>query len=172
MNPSGNTALVIIDMQVSLMDEHPWQPQPVIATINRLIHQARDAGAPVCFVWDERVEPDAGILPELNQQPSDWMQDKHFRDAFMETALHARLQQAGIHRLVMTGMQTDYCVDTSCRAAAALGYEVILVSDGHTTPDSEQLTGEQIVRHHNRILNFHRAGQGSIAVLPAAEIVF
>ncbi len=172
MNPSGNTALVIIDMQVSLMDENPWQPQPVIATINRLIHQARETDAVVCFVWDERVEPDAGILPVLSQQPSDWTQSKHFRDTFMDTTLHQRLQQAGVRRLVMTGMQTDYCVDTSCRAAAALGYEVILVSDGHTTPDSDQLTGEQIVRHHNRILNNHLAGQGSIAVIPAAEVTF
>ncbi|HTO61462.1 MAG TPA: isochorismatase family protein, partial [Bradyrhizobium sp.] len=54
--------------------------------------------------------------------------------------------------LIITGMQTEYCVDTACRAAAALGYKVSLVEDAHTTFDSKALPAERIVAHHNATL--------------------
>ncbi len=56
----------------------------------------------------------------------------------------------GIHRLVITGMQTDFCVNASSRGALKLGYDVTLVSDAHTTGDTP--TTQQIIDDHNRDL--------------------
>jgi hypothetical protein len=44
------------------------------------------------------------------------------------------------------------CVDSACRAARALDYEVVLVADGHSTYDTPVLSAGQIIAHHNRLL--------------------
>lgn len=73
-------------------------------------------------------------------------------DAFLGTGLDARLRALGIGRLVIAGMQTEFCVDTTTRAAFAHGYKVVLASDAHTTFDSPQLKAPDIVAHHNAVL--------------------
>lgn len=49
-------------------------------------------------------------------------------------------------------MKTEFCVDTTCRAAAGLGLRPILVADAHTTTDSPLLSAQAIIEHHNRTL--------------------
>ena len=64
-------------------------------------------------------------------------------------------------------MQTEYCIDTNCRAAADLGYKVVLAKDAHTTFDTPVLSAAQIIAHHNRTLD------GSFVELAAAgDIAF
>ena len=63
----------------------------------------------------------------------------------------ATLKDLGVKELLITGLQTEYCVDTACRAALSHGYDVVLVEDGHSTGDAD-LPAEEIVRHHNALL--------------------
>jgi hypothetical protein len=49
---------------------------------------------------------------------------------------------------------------------------VTLVADAHTTTDTESLTAEQIIAHHNSLLDGFDAGEHSIGVRPANEIEF
>ena len=49
-------------------------------------------------------------------------------------------------------MQTEMCVDSACRGAAALDYRVVLVADGHTTFDTPVIGAHLIIAHHNRLL--------------------
>ena len=79
-------------------------------------------------------------------------QKKETPDAFHKTTLHQKLKSKGIEKLVITGLQTEYCIDTTCRRAYSLGYDVVLVKDAHSTWDSSNLTAEQIIGHHNRVL--------------------
>ncbi len=78
--------------------------------------------------------------------------DKQHSSCFQDTALHQHLQALQIDRLVIAGMQTEYCVDSACRAATALGYRSILVADAHTTFDTSVLSAAQIIAHHNLTL--------------------
>ncbi len=167
-----DAALLVIDMQKSLFEEGPWNGPAVLGVINHLIARARAAGAPVVFLADRRVEPDAGLHQDLAWKPGDPLIEKGFCDSFLGTDLHAVLQERGVKRLIVAGMQSDFCVDTTCRRAASLGYAVQLVGDAHTTFDHEHLTGEQIVRHHNRILRRLLAGDGSVTVVDSAEASF
>ena len=70
------------------------------------------------------------------------------------------------------GMQSDFCVDTTCRQAAALGYDVVLVADAHSTLNHEYLKAEQIVAHHNRILRNFNAVKGLVRVSETANVSF
>lgn len=166
------TALVIIDMQHSLIDAGPWNADRLLDRISDLIKSARQAGAPIVFVRDRRVEPNADLHPHLDAQQSDMHVLKGFCDSFLGTALDSELKASGIDQLVVAGLQTDYCIDTTCRRAASLGYTVLLASDAHSTYDHEHLSAEQIVAHHNRILRRLPAGDGSVSVIGSNSFHF
>ncbi|MCA8907172.1 MAG: isochorismatase family protein [Rhodospirillaceae bacterium] len=166
------TALVVVDVQTSLMDRGPWQAEELVAQVTGLVDAARAAGAPVVLLTDRRVQPDPSLHSSLVPQPSDVLVEKGYCDAFLETPLDAELKARGVDRLIVCGIQTDFCVDTTCRSAASHGYEVLLVGNAHSTFDHEYLTAEQIVAHHNRVLRRLPAGRGSVAVIDAAEVAF
>jgi nicotinamidase-related amidase len=92
---------------------------------------------------------------------------KNHGSAFHNTEFDSKLRKAGIDTLVLCGMQSEYCIDAAVRGARERNYEVILVSDGHSTVDSPVLKAKDIIAHQNQTLN------GSYAtVKPAAEIGF
>ena len=93
--------------------------------------------------------------------------DKRHSSAFHDTDFHARLTERGIDRIVIAGLQTEMCVDSACRAAVALGYRVVLASDGHTTWDTPALPAERIIAHHNRTL-----GRGFAELSTAMDVRF
>jgi nicotinamidase-related amidase len=60
---------------------------------------------------------------------------KHFPNAFRETDLAPMLKHQGVRRVVITGMMTHMCVDATARAAADLGFEVLVAADACATRD-------------------------------------
>jgi nicotinamidase-related amidase len=73
-------------------------------------------------------------------------------DSFFGTELDSVLRRHGVREIVLCGIQTDLCVDTSCRRAVSLGYDVVLVRDGHSTWPRLGLDAGAIIAHHNDIL--------------------
>jgi nicotinamidase-related amidase len=67
---------------------------------------------------------------------------------------------------------TEYCVDTTCRRATSLGYDVTLAGDAHLTRDNGVLTAANIIAHHNFVLDDFGAGDHVITVKPADQIIF
>lgn len=62
------------------------------------------------------------------------------------------LRSRGVDHLYISGLQTEFCVDASCRSALSKDYQVTLISDGHTTGDAD-LGAQQIIDHHNWVLS-------------------
>jgi nicotinamidase-related amidase len=60
---------------------------------------------------------------------------KHYPNSFRETNLLAELQRIGAKDLVIVGMMTHMCIDTTVRAANDLGFNVTLVEDACATKD-------------------------------------
>jgi nicotinamidase-related amidase len=171
MNP--NAALVVIDVQVMMFDESDpvYQGDALLTKIHALIAQARAAGAPVIFVrHDEPGTPMAAgtpgwqLHPTLVPQSEDLIIDKRTPDAFYETPLQEELAARGIKRLVLVGIQTEICVDTTCRCAFSNGYQVTLVKDAHSTWNSPTLTAQQIIDHHNATLRWFGDVKESAAI--------
>jgi len=171
------TALVVIDVQEAMFRQ-PTPPHDGAAVVGRiagLLDRARADGVPVFYVQHdggpgddfERGTPGWQLHPPIAPLPGEPIVEKRHPSAFQDTDFEARLRQAGIDRLVICGMQSEYCVDSTTRAAYSLGYKVVLVSDAHTTFDSKILSGAQIQAHHTNTLN------GSFAkAVPAAEVAF
>jgi nicotinamidase-related amidase len=93
-------------------------------------------------------------------------------DSFFETDLADRLDERSVTHLVVGGCMTQFCVDTTVRRAVSLGYDVTLISDGHSTGDMGDLGFGQIIAHHNATLDGFDAGNHSVEVRAAGEIDF
>jgi nicotinamidase-related amidase len=155
------TALLIIDVQQGLCEgEHDaFESQQVIARINQVSRKARAAGGLVIFIQHEST---SGYLAYgssawrlangLVVEPTDLRIRKTTPDSFHRTELEDALKQHVIDSLVICGMHTEFCVDTTARRALALGYPVVLVEDAHTTEANAHLSAPQIIAHHNATL--------------------
>jgi len=151
------TALLVIDLQVGVV-EGCFDGQGVLDRTAELIARARTEGTPVVYVQHEEPEMPQGsdewqLAPPLDPRPDEPRVFKKYRDSFAGTDLAAVLDRLGTSRLVIAGAQSDYCVRTTAQRAAADGYDVVLVSDCHTTTnavfDGVEISGEQIVAHNN-----------------------
>jgi|SRR5882724_11994913 len=167
------TALLLIDIQQGLFTPPlvPRHGDAVVARIAAVLHRARIRKVPIFHV-----RHDGGTGSPLSKGSPGWHHhlavapaegepviEKRHSSAFHDTELHAMLSRLGIEHLVIAGLQSEYCVDSACRTAAALGYRVSLVEDGHTTFDTPILSAAQIIAHHNHTLG------GSIVELVSAD---
>ncbi len=174
----NDTALMIIDVQKGMfLEEWPIYRGPeLLNTLKDLLSRARAAGMPVIFIQHDATDPADPLLPgspghpihpDIAPLPTEPVIRKLHPDAFQGTSLQAELEARGIRKLIIAGIQTEFCVDTSIRRAYSLGYEVTLVQDAHSTWDTEHLTAAQIIAHHNLTLS------GWFAKLTsAAEVTF
>jgi nicotinamidase-related amidase len=174
-----DTALVVIDAQIGVVGE-AYHHDEVLENINLLLDRARTSGTPVIYVQHNEskgreLEPGApkwSIHPAVAPHDGEPIVQKTAPDSFYETSLQTELEAHGIKRLIITGGQTQYCVDTTVRRAVAQGYDVLLVSDAHTTEDSDTLPAEKIIAFYNETLNGFWAGGHKVRVQPANEIYF
>jgi nicotinamidase-related amidase len=74
-------------------------------------------------------EPGHAIVPEVAPIAGELVIDKPGKGAFYATALQAELQARGITQLVVGGVTTEVCVQTTLREANDRGYEALLVED-------------------------------------------
>jgi nicotinamidase-related amidase len=170
-------ALVIIDVQqvmFSMPGLKPHDGEAVVDRIAGLIARARDAEVPIFYVQHDggpenpliqKGSPGFQYHPKLAPRGSDDVTVKSRSSAFHATDLDAKLKRAGIDHLIVTGMQSEYCVDSAIRGAYERGYKVTLVSDAHSTFDSKVAKAEDIIAIQNDTMN------GSFASLSkAAEL--
>ena len=155
MKHSTYDALIIVDMQTALLAGHPWREAQVTQNIRLLLQSCRNTGTPVIYV-----RHDGGKGDELERGTDGWqidaaltpqqgapVFDKQYNSAFLGTGLTAYLREAGIHRFILCGMQSEYCIDATCKAAVEHGFQVTIAQGTTTTFDNDFLTAAQCCRY-------------------------
>ncbi len=178
---SGTVGMLVIDMQVGSFapPAGPHDAARVVDRINALAAGLRGADGLVVFVQHDGPEGDPfapgapgwALLPELERASDDALVRKQACDAFYETELAALLERRGVRELVVTGSATDFCVDTTVRAAASRDFAVVAARDAHTTRDRPHLDAASIIRHHNAVWEDLILPRRRVEVLPTAEIL-
>lgn len=173
-----SAALLIIDMQVGLFHgpEKPHDGERVLANIRQLIAKARQHDVPVFAVRHTGPEgspiaagsPFWQLLPALELIVDvDHLFDKSRPNAFHNTDLAQQLTRQNIKDLYLVGMKTQFCIDSTCRAAADLGFKPLLVADAHTCMDTAALPAQAIIDHHNATL-----GGAFARLINSADVTF
>jgi nicotinamidase-related amidase len=138
-------ALVVIDVQESFRRRPTWQVvsnPDIAADVQRLVDAARAAGDLV--VWVLHGEPGTGgvfdpaqghvrLMDGLVPLDGEPILTKTSRNAFTTTNLAQLLTERGIRHLIVCGIQTEQCCETTARVANDLGYEVTFVTDATAT---------------------------------------
>ena len=160
-------ALLVIDMQCMpfVWKDYGgpalWNAEALLENAGRLIARARENHILIIYVMHTESEgslrakgqPLWQVHPALAPKPGERLLPKYHADAFYQTELDVLLKEHEVARLILCGVQTEYCVDTTCRSAFAHGYRVTLAGDAHSTFSAPQLTAEQIISHHNNVLS-------------------
>lgn len=145
----ANAALIVIDMQQGFSDPL-WGSRnnpDCESNVERLLTAWNEASRPVVLVRHDSVGEQSPLNPEhagnallgfVAAAPHELFVTKQVNSAFYgDPDLHAWLQSRGIRQLVVCGIQTNMCVETTARMAGNLGYEVTLPLDATHTFDLE-----------------------------------
>jgi nicotinamidase-related amidase len=176
-----NQTLLIIDAQQELMDGNQeesavFHKEQLIRNINLVIEKARKSNVPIVFVRDLEVAEGNGagfqVHDEINVPMDATFIDKIATNSFHGTGLLNHLKSQAIDHVVIMGCATQHCIDSAVRTATMSGLDVTLVGDGHSTTDSDILSAEQIIRHHNETLHGHYNVEHFSIVRNAEEDLF
>jgi ureidoacrylate peracid hydrolase len=113
----------------------------LLTRVHRLLPVTREERlkVPICVrgTWD------AKTIDDIRPEDSDHVVIKRRDSAFQDTELRVWLQSEGINTLIICGVDTSICVETSLRDAFNIGYDVILISDA---------TASRINKHYETTL--------------------
>jgi nicotinamidase-related amidase len=181
-------ALIVIDLQKGLIAIPTVHPiGEIVGRAAQLANAFRERGLPVVLVnvrgvapgrtdaeRPNLVRPDdwSDLLPELKQQPGDYVVTKETWGAFLGTTLDEYLRQRGVTQIFLAGLSTSVGVESTARSAYDLGYNIVTVVDAMTDRNidahnhsigrvfprlSETVTTDSVLK----ILNDAGASQGS-----------
>ncbi|WP_025784592.1 isochorismatase family protein [Sporosarcina sp. D27] len=174
-------ALLVIDAQQELIDGNEeeksvFNKASLLENINLVVKKAVESDSFVVFIRDKDVAQGSGKGFEIHSDihiPKEFkIFDKEATNSFYGTPLLGFLQDNMIEHLVIMGCKTEHCIDTAVRMATVSGFDVTLVGDGHSTTDSQSLTAEQIIAHHNEALHGHYNVDNFSMVRNASENLF
>ncbi|MGH8298121.1 MAG: isochorismatase family protein [Steroidobacteraceae bacterium] len=174
-----NTALLVVDVQLAVV-ERAYKRDAVVANIRGLVEKARRRAVPVVWIQhaDEHLAKGSGewsIVPELVRTESEPLVEKSYGDSFEDTNLEAVLSRLGVGRLLIVGAETDACIRSTLHGGFVRGYDVILVSDAHTTNDRRSWGApapDQVIAHTNLYWTYQTAPGRKAGTVSAEEIEF
>lgn len=139
-------ALVIIDVQKDYFEGGRNELVNAVGAaenIKKLIKEFRKRKEPIIYIQHINTKPDAAFMVDgtdgieiselILPQSTDLVIEKHYPNSFLQTSLENNLKDLKIQEIVVCGMMTHMCVDTTVRAAKGLGYGVTLVEDACAT---------------------------------------
>lgn len=172
----STTAFVLIDCQVGLL-EGDWPvvgAERLIPLWADLLRKARAAGVATLFVRHgegagtplAHGTPGWEVHPAIGARPDDAYFDKTTCDTFASTPLAEELEQRGIRRLIIGGLEGPHCVRATTLGALQRGLKVTLIQDGHGTYNSDTESAEQITQAINDELS------DRVTLVAAADVRF
>jgi len=150
----GRTALLILDMQKYFTDpgSHAYIPasRDIIPVISSIVEsftgpvfltrhvQPEDESNLMTVWWRDRIQGGPSELdPSLSGIRGEVILKEHY-SAFRNTDLKERLKELGVRSLLITGVMTDLCCETTAREAFMEGFRVYFIADGTAAATEER----------------------------------
>ena len=149
--------LLVIDMQKGIVDEELYAFDTFMDRIVRLIDAARKNKVEVIYVQHD-AGPGSGlsvgdsafeIVDRVRPEPGEKVFVKTINSCFGSKDFKEYMKRQEDKRLMIIGLQTNYCIDATVKSAFERGYEVIIPEGTNSTFDNDYMTGETTVRYYN-----------------------
>lgn len=169
-----NTVLLIVDVQNSLIKDNPYGKNLMLENITSLINLCRKKSVEIIYVRHNDPEdedfklnsPGWNIYRDIAPEQKDMIFDKCYNSAFKDTGLKNYLDSQGIKNIILVGMQTEYCIDATCKIAFEYGYNILLPENSITTFDSDFLTADKLNKFYYEEIWNDRYGK----VIPLSDV--
>lgn len=150
------SALLVIDIQNLVVEGKPFAIEERLQLWQDSLALVRQTGIEVIYIRHHDQElvkgtADWEIHSSVAPLASEKIFDKTFNSAFKETSLHEYLQEQGIEQLIIMGMATNLCVDTTVKVAFEYGYQLAIIKDGTTTGFTGNLSPKNLIDQYQMI---------------------
>ena len=149
--------LLVIDMQKGLVGEDLYAFDTFTERTTQLVNAARKNNVEVIFVQHD-AGPNSGmsvrdeafeIIDRITPIEGEKVFVKTINSCFGNKDFKQYLKQQTDKRLMIIGLQTNYCIDATVKSAFERGYEVIIPEGTNSTFDNDYMSGETTVRYYN-----------------------
>ena len=149
--------LLVIDMQKGIVDEELYAYDTFIERTVRLIEAARKNNVEVIYVQHDAGsgsgmsvgDEDFEIADQVRPEQGEKVFVKTINSCFGNKDFKEYMEQQEDKRLMIIGLQTNYCIDATVKSAFERGFEVIIPEGTNSTFDNDYMTGETTVRYYN-----------------------
>ncbi len=149
--------LLVVDVQKGIADEELYAYDTFMDRTVRLIDAARKNHAEVIYVQHDAGpgsgltagDEDFEIADRVKPAPGEKVFVKTINSCFGNREFADYMAQQEDKRLMVIGLQTNWCIDCTVKSAFEKGYEVIIPEGANSTFDNDYMTGEVTCRYYN-----------------------
>ena len=149
--------LLVVDMQNALIDDKLYAFDTFMERTTRLIDAARKNNVEVIYVQHDAGEGSGfsvgdeafEIAEEVAPREGEKVFVKTINSCFGNKDFKAYMEAQEDKRLMIIGLQTNYCIDATVKSAFERGFEVIIPEGTNSTFDNDYMTGETTYRYYN-----------------------
>lgn len=171
-----HTIVLLVDVQQALIEENPFNKDGFVLKLKKLIDAARHSDMEIVYIQHDggRADPLAygsrgwQFIQEIAPKDGDKVFHKRKNSAFKETGLHSYLQARQVDTIILVGMQTEYCIDATCKSAFDLDYSLIIPQGCTTTFDNDYFTGQTLSEYYEEKIWNRRFAR----VMPVDQVIF
>ncbi len=155
-----DTVLLVVDVQKLITVDTLYNFTVFRDSLQKLISESRKNNVEVIYV---RHDDGAGkplskgkdgydVADDFAPKAGEKLFDKTVNSPFRDSGLLEYLRSKGVKKLIVTGLQTDYCIDATVKCGFEHGFEVIVPENCNTTFSNNHMTGEQTYRYYNEFM--------------------
>lgn len=152
--------LLVIDTQKLITNNGLYEFDIFVSNVKKLINNARENNVEVIYVrHDDGQDTDLAkgtdgfeIYEDFKPLNGEKIFDKNVNSAFKGTGLLEYLKDKGETEIIITGLQTDYCIDATVKCGFEHGFKVIVPAYANTTVSNKFMSSEESYKYHNEFM--------------------
>ncbi len=152
--------LLVIDTQKLITTDKLYKFNDFVCNVKKLISEARKNKVEVIYVRHDDGEGNEltkgadgfEIYEKFKPLQGEKIFDKYVNSPFKETGLLEYLKDKNEKEIIVTGLQTDYCIDAAVKCGFEHNFHVIVPHLANTTFDNEFMSGEKSYKYHNEFM--------------------
>lgn len=152
--------LLVIDTQKLITNEKLYEFDKFVFNVKEIINKARQNNIEVIYVrHDDGMDSDLTkgtdgfeIYEEFRPINGEKIFDKNVNSAFKGTGLLEYLRKKDEDKIIIVGLQTDYCIDATIKCGFEHGFNIIVPAYANTTVDNKFMSSENSYKYYNEFI--------------------